>query len=169
MRSKKVMGGNIVTALVLVGVTIISFYFIYKNFILPRIDKVAEEFPEEFRQPGSQPQVNNRATVRKQISLPVLIKLRLPSGAYKEMEFKSHDISRGGMLIMVDDISLFAIGDERECTIRYYDKVYEVGTASVVRLQKKYSSKGTIVETGIGVRFTSADSKHLYRIKRITG
>jgi hypothetical protein len=173
---KKSDGGTILTALglffiiiILVGVSIISFYFIYKNLILPRIDKIAEEFPEELKPKESQPLVNNRATVRKQISLPVLIKRKLPSGAYKEMEFKSHDISRGGMLIMVDDISLFSIGDEIELTIKYYDKVYEVGTASVVRLQKKYSSKGILVETGIGVRFTSTDSKHLYRIKRIAG
>ncbi|MBN1697938.1 MAG: PilZ domain-containing protein [Spirochaetales bacterium] len=172
---KKTEGGFLAASglffiiLILVGCAIISFYFIYKKFILPRIDTAVEEFPEEFMQKGSLPKVDNRASSRKQLHIPVLVKIRLPSGAYKELEFASHDISVGGMLIMIDDISLFSIGDEIELAVKYGEKVYEVGSASVVRLEKKYNAKGIVINTGIGVRFTSTNSKHRYRIKRIAG
>ena len=85
------------------------------------------------------------------------------------MTFQSLDISAGGAFILVDDLSLFKVGDKIEMEMAKGGRRHDMGKATIVRKQKEVDREGMILEQGIGVQFITADPDRLTWLMSIMG
>ena len=100
---------------------------------------------------------NKRSEERKRIGITTVIKRPDSGGGYSIMEFKSIDLSLGGVFISTEDLSLFELGEEVEILVdTYTDKLYE-GVARVVRSARVFSEKNEITDSGFGLMFKEPD------------
>ncbi len=100
---------------------------------------------------------NKRINERKKIGITTIIKRPAKGGGYSIMEFKSIDLSLGGVFISTEDLSLFELGEEVEILVdTYTDKLYE-GTARVVRSSRVFSENNEITDCGFGLMFKNPD------------
>ncbi len=100
---------------------------------------------------------NKRKDDRKKIGITTIIKKPNAGGGYSIMEFKSIDLSLGGVFISTEDLSIFDLGEEVEILVdTYTDKLYE-GIARVVRSARVFSEKNEIVDSGFGLMFKNPD------------
>ena len=86
-----------------------------------------------------------------------IIKRPDTGGGYSILEFKSVDLSLGGVFISTEDLSLFELGEEVEILVdTYTDKLYE-GSACVVRSARVFSEDNEITDCGFGLMFKDPD------------
>jgi hypothetical protein len=112
---------------------------------------------------------NRRRARRKKLKLTIIVRCPTRRGGYREMIFKSLDLSVGGVFIVVDDLSLFRVGDKIEIEIEKKGKRYHMGKARIVRLQMEHNRQGVVINQGIGVQFFTTDESHIKWILSIMG
>jgi hypothetical protein len=101
---------------------------------------------------------NKRKDERKKVGITTIIKRPDSGGGYSIMEFRSIDLSLGGVFISTEDLSIFELGEEVEILVdTYSDKLYE-GRARVVRSARIFSEENEITDSGFGLMFQDPDS-----------
>lgn len=100
---------------------------------------------------------NKRRDGRKKVGITTIIKRPDAGSGYSIMEFRSIDLSLGGVFISTEDLSIFELGEEVEILIdTYSDKLYE-GRARVVRSARVFSDNNEITDSGFGLMFEEPD------------
>lgn len=78
-----------------------------------------------------------------------------PYGGRSIMEFRSLDLSRGGLFIATENLSLFELGEELEILVDDEGRQYYEGRARVVRSARVFTAEGDQVESGYGLMFVN--------------
>ena len=100
---------------------------------------------------------DKRKDERKKVGITTIIKKPDTGGGYSIMEFRSIDLSLGGVFISTEDLSIFELGEEVEILVdTNSDKLYE-GRARIVRSARIFSEKNEITESGFGLMFREPD------------
>ena len=92
---------------------------------------------------------------RRRVSLTTLIRKNRPHRGQSIMEFRSLDLSPGGVFICTEHLSLFDLGEELEIMIDVDRRQYSEGRARVVRSARVFCADGGQVESGFGLMFVS--------------
>jgi len=113
---------------------------------------------------------NKRRNQRKTMIVTTVIHKLLPQGGYAIMEFKSKDMSLGGVFISTEDLSLFDLGQELDILVDDGGRKYYEGQAVAVRSARIFTEEGGQVESGYGLMFLSpaAGFKQML-VKRLEG
>jgi hypothetical protein len=111
---------------------------------------------------GEGPMAEKRGSVRKHILITMVIRKATQggkSGDYEIMEFRTRNMSAGGIFISTEDLSVFDLGDEVEILVDDQGNRYFEGKARVVRSARVFTSEGNPIESGFGLMFLSPDSE----------
>ncbi len=112
-----------------------------------------------------------RKAVRKPVLITTVIRKTTPAGnaakgagmgtagGYEIMEFRTRDLSTGGIFLSTEDLSVFDLGEEVEILVDDDGTRYYEGKARVVRSARVFSGEGNPVESGFGLMFLSPDSE----------
>ncbi len=108
-----------------------------------------------------------RKAVRKPVLITTVIRKMTPAGnaakgtakGYEIMEFRTRDLSTGGIFLSTEDLSIFDLGEEVEILVDDDGARYYEGRARVVRSAKVFSGEGNPVESGYGLMFLSPDNE----------
>jgi hypothetical protein len=109
-----------------------------------------------------------RKAVRKPVLVTTFIRKSAPAGSkgkgaagggYEIMEFRTRDLSTGGIFLSTEDLSIFDLGDEVEILVDDSGDRYYEGRARVVRSARVFSGEGNPVESGYGLMFLSPDGE----------
>ena len=94
-----------------------------------------------------------RKTSRKKVIITTVVRKLRPEGGCSIYEFKSKDLSLGGIFISAEDLSLFDLGEEIEILVDDDGKRYYEGRAIVVRSARVFTEEGSQVDSGYGLMF----------------
>ncbi len=108
-----------------------------------------------------------RKAVRKPVLITTVIRKTTPAGkaakgtamGYEILEFRTRDLSTGGIFLSTEDLSIFDLGEEVEILVDDDGARYYEGKARVVRSARVFSGEGNPVESGYGLMFLSPDGE----------
>ncbi len=107
---------------------------------------------------------------RKNLAITTIIRKAKPGGAdagdYEIMEFRTRDLSNGGIFVSTEDLSLFDLGEELEILVDDDGARYYEGKARVVRSARIFSGEGSPIESGFGLMFMTPDSDFVNMLSR---
>lgn len=106
-----------------------------------------------------------REAERKKVSITTVVRKTAPDGRYSIMEFRTLDISLGGIFISTENLSIFDLGEEIEILVDDKGKKYYDGKARVVRSARILSQSGSQVESGFGLMFLNPEKEFINMIK----
>jgi hypothetical protein len=86
-----------------------------------------------------------------------IIKKRMPDGSFKLHECKNRNISRGGVFIITENLSIFELGEVVEVKIKDTDRDYYKGKAEIIRSESVFNKDSVKTECGYGIVFLSQD------------
>jgi hypothetical protein len=104
--------------------------------------------------------MEKRKTARKPMIVTTIVRKSASGGGagdFEVMEFRTRDMSSGGIFISTEDLSLFDLGDEVEILVDDSGERYYEGKARVVRSARVFSEEGNPVENGFGLMFLTPD------------
>lgn len=112
-----------------------------------------------------------RKADRREIFVTTIIRKAGPRGGeenpeFEIMEFRTKDMSTGGIFISTEDLSIFDLGEEVEILVDDNGMRYYEGKARVVRSARVFSEEGNPVESGFGLMFMSPDSEFMGMVTR---
>jgi hypothetical protein len=111
-----------------------------------------------------------RKAARKPVFVTTIIRKSGPAGAtagdYEIMEFRTQDMSNGGIFISTENLGIFDLGDEVEILVDDDGKRYYEGKARVVRSARVFTGEGNPIESGFGLMFLSPDTEFMGMITR---
>lgn len=110
-----------------------------------------------------------RQSERKRVMVTTAVRKRDENDEYEIMEFRSRDLSIGGIFISTEDLSLFELGEELEILIDDDGRKYYTGKAKVVRSARVLSKEGELTDSGFGLMFTSPDPDFLEIVQKKLG
>lgn len=90
---------------------------------------------------------------RKKIAITTIVRKMKPAGSQAIMEFRSRDLSRGGLFISTENLDLFDLGEEIEILVDHKGEKYYEGKAEVVRSARVFGEEGEILDCGYGLMF----------------
>jgi hypothetical protein len=101
-----------------------------------------------------------RKTARKPLLVTTIVRKSPPggSGEYEIMEFRTRDMSSGGIFISTEDLSIFDLGEEVEILVDDSGERYYEGRARIVRSARKFTDEGSPVESGYGIMFLTPET-----------
>ncbi len=106
-------------------------------------------------------QTERRKSERKPLLVTTIVR-KSPSGGgtgeYEIMEFRTRDMSSGGIFISTEDLSIFELGDEVEILVDDSGERYYEGKARVVRSARVFTDEGNPVESGFGLMFLTPET-----------
>ena len=94
---------------------------------------------------------------RKRVEIKAYVRKVMPDGGMAIMEFRSNNLSQGGMFISTEDVSLFDLGEEIEILVDDRGEKFYNGTAKVVRSAREFDREGGQTESGFGLMFLNPD------------
>ena len=100
---------------------------------------------------------DKRRAERKEVALTTLLRKEKPEGGHSVMEFKSGNLSFGGIFVSTEDLSVLDLGEELEILVDADKEKYYEGKARVVRSARVFSNEGTQVDSGFGLMFLDPD------------
>lgn len=100
-----------------------------------------------------------RISKRKKISLTTIARKQMSDGNYMIMEFLSGDLSSGGIFIIVEDLSLFNLGEEIDIMVELKGDRFYDGKAKVVRSARIFSQEDNQTQSGFGLMFMTPDKE----------
>ncbi len=107
---------------------------------------------------------------RKRLAITTIIRKAKPGdsgkGDYEIMEFRTRDLSSGGIFISTEDLALFDLGEEMEILVDDDGARYYEGMARVVRSARVFSGEGSPIESGFGLMFMTPDSDFVNMVSR---
>ena len=117
---------------------------------------------------------DKRKTQRKPAVITTVIRKALQGvkpadGEYEIMEFRTRNVSGGGLFISTEDLSLFDLGEEVEILVDENANRYYEGKARIVRSARVFTEAGNPVESGYGLMFLAPDADFVGMISRRIG
>jgi hypothetical protein len=103
-----------------------------------------------------------RKNSRKSLIITTVIRKMTNDGSegnYEIMEFRTRDVSAGGIFISTEDLSLFDLDEEMEILVDDVGERYYEGRARIVRSARIFTEEGNPVESGFGLMFLSPDAE----------
>jgi len=100
---------------------------------------------------------NKRKHERKKVSIRAFVRKTLVDGGTAVMEFTSRDLSKGGIFVSTEDLSVFDLGEEIELLVDERGERFYTGKAKVVRSARVFSEEGIQTESGFGLMFLRPD------------
>ena len=110
-----------------------------------------------------------RESEREKVAITTVVRKTVPDGRYSIMEFRTLDISLGGIFISTEDLSIFDLGEEIEILVDDKGKKYYDGKARVVRSARILSQSGSQVESGFGLMFLNPEKEFVAMLKNKLG
>ena len=107
-----------------------------------------------------------RSDERKKIQIVTYVKKKMPDGSLSIMQFVSKDVSRGGVFIATEDLSLFDLGEEQEILVDDLDERLYEGKARIVRSARVFTENGEMIESGFGLMFLNPDKAFIDMLAR---
>lgn len=108
---------------------------------------------------------DKRKSDRVDISLVTFIRKTLPNGNHTLLQFKSKDLSTGGVFITSEDLAILDIGEDCELLFDEKGEKFLQATARVVRGARFFSDSGEQELSGYGLMFYEPDSEFLDTVK----
>ena len=105
---------------------------------------------------------------RTPLQIKTLVRKPMPDGGTVVMEFRSKDLSRGGVFVSTEDLSIFDLGEEIEVLVDDRGERFYTGNARVVRSARIFSEDGTQTESGFGLMFIEPDESFVSMLVRRT-
>jgi hypothetical protein len=96
--------------------------------------------------------------------MPAFVQKGIQGGGNRISEYHCTDISKDGFYLKVDNLDSFQIDDFVNCLFKLGEHRYDVGPAKVVRKQRDLNRAGRLVDSGVGLRFTSTSSADRARV-----
>ncbi len=90
---------------------------------------------------------------RKKITVTTIVRKMKPAGGQAIMEFRSRDLSRGGLFISTENLDLFDLGEEIEILVDHNGEKFYEGKAQVVRSARVFGEESKILDCGYGLMF----------------
>ena len=94
---------------------------------------------------------------RKKVVITTVIRRAKAEGGYAILEFRSRDLSEGGIFIFTENLSLLDLGEEVELLVDVSGEKYFDGKGRVVRSSRAYTEEGRQMESGFGIMFVDPD------------
>jgi hypothetical protein len=110
--------------------------------------------------------VEKRKDERKQYCLKTIIKKATPDNVFSIMEFRTSNLSIGGIFISTEDLSLFEIGEEIDILVDDHGERFYEGKVRVVRSARIFSEDSTPVESGFGLMFLEPSRDFISMIEK---
>ena len=107
-----------------------------------------------------------RQAERKKVKVTTVVRKMIPAGGYSVMEFRTRDISLGGIFISTEDLSIFDLGEEIEILVDDKKKKYYNGKARVVRSARILEESGSQIESGFGLMFLNPEKEFMTMLKQ---
>lgn len=107
---------------------------------------------------------DRRISPRLVYGMPAFVQKSVQGGGNRITEYHCSDVSREGFYLKVDNLETFQIDDFVNCLFKLGEHRYDVGPAKVVRKQRELNRSGRLVDSGIGLRFTSNSSADRARV-----
>jgi hypothetical protein len=117
------------------------------------------------------PMAEKRKAARKPVLVTTIIRKAAQKGGgesreFEIMEFRTRDMSTGGIFISTEDLAIFDLGEELEILVDDSGTRYYEGKARVVRSARVFSEEGNPVESGFGLMFMSPDNDFVGMVSR---
>ena len=109
---------------------------------------------------------NRRDGDRKKMIMKTVIRKAKPEGGYAIMEFKSNDLSLGGIFISTEDLTILDLGQDVELMVEVNEEKYYEGNGKIVRSARVFSEAGEQIESGYGVMFLNPDESFKEMVSR---
>ena len=103
---------------------------------------------------------------RKQVVLTTYIRKIMPDGGITLMEFISKDLSKGGIFILTEDLSIFDLGENLNILVDDGGERFYEGVAKAVRSARVFNPEGEQTESGFGLMFTKPDESFNSMVER---
>ena len=100
---------------------------------------------------------DQRKGERKKMVITTVIRKAKPEGGYAIFEFRSRDLSEGGIFIFTENLTLLDLGEEIELLVDVNEKKYYEGQGRVVRSSRAFTEEGRQTESGFGIMFVDPD------------
>ncbi|MFP4363700.1 MAG: PilZ domain-containing protein [Spirochaetia bacterium] len=100
---------------------------------------------------------NKRKSHRKKLQIVTYIRKRREDNRYYLMEFVSQDLSKSGVFITTEDLTIFGLGEDVDILVTEGKERYYEGKARVVRSARVFSETGEPDESGFGLMFLQPD------------
>lgn len=107
-----------------------------------------------------------RKAQRKPMLVTTVLRRQRPGGGYEIMEFRSRDISEGGIFVCAEDLGVFDLGEELEILVDDAGARYYEGKARVVRSSRVFTGEAQPLESGFGLMFLSPDTEFSQMLAR---
>jgi len=104
---------------------------------------------------------------RKKLTVTTIVRKMKSAGGQAIMEFRSRDLSRGGLFVSTENLDLFDLGEEIEILVDHKGEKYYEGKAEVVRSARIFGEEGEILDCGYGLMFLNPgkDFKEMLLVK----
>ena len=99
-----------------------------------------------------------RSGERQRVQLKTFVRKVLPDGKTWLGEFRSLDLSDGGVFVSTEDLSIFDLGEELEIMVDDGQAEYFRGSARVVRSARLYQEESSLSESGFGLMFLAQEA-----------
>ena len=109
---------------------------------------------------------NNRNSERHDVSLITFVRKPFSDGSYSLMQFKSKDLSTGGVFLTTDNLSIFELGEECELLLDDQGEKYIETNAKVVRGARVFTESGDQIVSGYGLMFYNPDASFLEIVQK---
>ncbi len=109
---------------------------------------------------------NKRSSERVDVSFITFVRKSKPDGVHNLMQFRTKDLSEGGLFITSNDLSLFDLGEECEILIDNERQSYLETNAKVVRGARVFTGEGDQVISGYGLMFYEPDENFISMMRQ---
>lgn len=96
---------------------------------------------------------DRRQNERKTVVITTVLRKKKADGSTVLMEFRSRDLSMGGIFISTEDLSIFDLGEDVEILVEVDGEKFYEGKAAIVRSARILSEEGEKMGSGFGVMF----------------
>jgi hypothetical protein len=110
--------------------------------------------------------VEKRRADRRQYNLTTIIKKATPDNVFSIMEFRTTNLSLGGIFISTEDLSLFALGEELDILVDDHGRRYYEGQVRVVRSARIFGPDKDSADSGFGLMFLKPDKEFISMIEK---
>ncbi len=109
---------------------------------------------------------NKRSSERVDVSFLTFVRKSMPDGSYNLMQFRTKDLSEGGIFVTSNDLSLFDLGEECEILIDKEQHSYLETNAKVVRGARVFTDEGEQIISGYGLMFYEPDEDFISMMRQ---
>lgn len=111
-----------------------------------------------------------RSGDRKPVALTSYVRRELPDGGRTLMQFLSKDLSKGGIFVSSEDLTILDLDEEVDVIVEQNKERFFEGRARIVRSVRVFQTDDRIIESGFGLMFLAPDNEFTKMVeKELTG